>query len=263
MDLVHPAITIIPARMASTRFPGKMLASETGSPLIRHVWDAARRARLPSRAVIATDDPLIQAACRAFGAECVMTSPDHPNGTSRLAEACAALRLPDDTIIVNMQGDEPEIDPTLIDTLVETLRSGEAPVATIASPMGPREDAANPNIVKVVCARDGTALYFSRALIPHDRDGTRASTERHASPSTGVAPLRHAGLYAYRRAALARYITLPETPLERTEKLEQLRWLEHGMKIAVAVREARHAGIDTPEQYAAFVARWKSGASND
>lgn len=243
-----PAIAIIPARIASQRFPGKVLARDTGKPLIQHVWEAATRSAAAPRVIVATDDVTVEAACRGFGAECVMTRADHPNGSSRLAEACALLAVPPDTIVVNVQGDEPEMDPALIDAVVGELRAGHAEVSTIASPFAPRDDPSNPNIVKVVLARDGRAMYFSRALIPHVRDGS----------ADAVAPLRHVGLYAYRRRMLDQYLQLAETPLELAEKLEQLRWLEHGIGIAVAVREAHHASIDTPEQYAAFVARHRA-----
>lgn len=243
------ATVIIPARMASTRFPGKVLADRTGKPLIQHVWERARLARCAARVVIATDDPRVLEAARRFGAECVLTSPDHLNGTSRLAEAATTLKLSNHEIVVNAQGDEPELEPTLIDAAVEALVSAGAPVATAAVPFGPDEDAANPNLVKVVLAGDGTALYFSRALIPYERDPGRGR----------VQPLKHLGLYVYRRSFLDEYLRLPTTDLEATEQLEQLRILYHGRKIAVAVADVRtFGGIDTPEQYEAFVARWRA-----
>ncbi|MCA9291636.1 MAG: 3-deoxy-manno-octulosonate cytidylyltransferase, partial [Phycisphaerales bacterium] len=187
-------------------------------------------------------DERIAAAARAFGGEVVMTARDHPNGTSRLAEVARSL---DDPIIVNVQGDEPEIDPRLIDDAVDTLVARpECVVATIATPLRDGEDHRDPNIVKVVLDARGRALYFSRAPIPHDRDGVGAAP-----------PLRHVGLYVYRRAFLLEYVTLPVTPLETAERLEQLRILEHGYAIAVAVRASSHGGIDTPEQYDAFVRR--------
>lgn len=239
-------VGIIPARLASSRFPAKVLADKTGQPLIRHVHDAARTARSLSRLVVATDDDAIARVVKAFGGECVMTSPEHPNGTSRLAEAARLLDLPADATVVNIQGDEPEMPGSVIDAAVAALHASGAEVATIASPFSPGEDPANPNIVKVVLRRDSTALYFSRCPIPHPRDG------RHAA-----APLRHVGLYAYTAAFLARYVTLPPTPLETTESLEQLRVLEHGFRIAVAVQEVSAEGIDTPEQYERFVERYR------
>lgn len=243
------AIAIIPARMGSTRFPGKVLASATGWPLIRHVVEGAWRAACIDRVVVATDDAGVCDAVEAFGGECVLTSSDHPNGTSRLAEACDQLGLTDSQVVVNIQGDEPEIEPAIIEAAVAALASGAAPVSTVAAPFAPDEDPSNPNMVKVVRRLDGTALYFSRALVPFDRDGD--------SP---VSPLRHIGLYAYRRVFLRAYAGLAPTPLEESERLEQLRVLEHGHEIAVAVVDdagAGRAGIDTPEQYAAFVRRWR------
>lgn len=240
------AVAIIPARLGSTRFPGKVLADATGMPLIRHVHERASAARLVSRTVVATDDARIADIVRDFGGEVVLTRTDHPNGTSRIAEAAATLALHPGTIIANVQGDEPELDPAHIDACVGRL--GSADVASLACAMPPGSDPDDPNIVKVVVGLDGRALYFSRAPIPHPRD-----------PSGGARPLRHIGLYAYRRDFLDRYARWAPTPLERTESLEQLRALEHGLTIAIAiVPGAPPAGIDTPEQYAAFVARWRA-----
>ena len=238
------AVILIPARLASERFPRKVLASETGKPLIQHVYEAASRAASAARVVIATDADEVHEAVRAFGGESVMTDAAHPNGTSRLAQAATLLDLPDESIVVNVQGDEPEIEPAVIDAAVAAL--GDAPMSTVGSPFAADEDPANPNIVKVVAGQDGRALYFSRALVPHDRDNTG-----HAAAT----PTKHVGLYVYRRDFLQTYSTLPPTPLEQTEKLEQLRVLEHGYRINVAICQTRHHGIDTPEQYAAFVER--------
>lgn len=249
---MHRAVAIIPARMGSTRFPGKVLASETGRPLIWHVHQRAMAAPSVSRVVVATDSAEVLEAVEAFGGEAVLTSPDHPNGASRLGEACERLALHDESVIVNVQGDEPEIEPALIDCAVETLIRSGAPVATIASPFAPDEDPSGPHIVKVVRRTDGHALYFSRSLIPYPRE---------ASPE--ARPLKHVGLYAYRRSFLRTYGTLSATPLERAEGLEQLRMLEHGFAIAVALHEASHHGVDTPEDYRAFVGRWRaSGAGS-
>lgn len=248
------ATAIIPARLGSTRFPGKVLADRTGKPLIQHVWESTRRAASLSRVVIATDDRRVFDVARAFGAEAVMTGVEHPNGTSRLGEAAARLGLPGDGIVVNVQGDEPDLDPSVIDAAVGALERGErtsgASIATAAAALRPNmgERIEDPNVVKVVLALDGTALYFSRAPIPFDRDGSGA----------GGPPLRHVGLYVYRRATLDRYAAMPPTPLETMEKLEQLRALENGMRIAVAVvppQATGGGGIDTPEQYEAFVNR--------
>jgi 3-deoxy-manno-octulosonate cytidylyltransferase (CMP-KDO synthetase) len=248
IDSKPPAIGVIPARLASSRFPRKILASDTGKPLIQHVWEAAKRSSSLSRIVIAVDDAEVAHAVRAFGAEAVMTSVGHPNGTSRLAQAASLLGLPGDAIVVNVQGDEPEMDAAVIDAAVSLAHATTAKVTTVASPFAPGEDPADPNIVKVVLRSDGMALYFSRSLIPHARVGA-------TNPQP---PLKHIGLYVYRAAFLPQYLSLAPTPLECTEMLEQLRVLEHGHQIAVAVRSVTTTGIDTPEQYAAFVARWKA-----
>jgi 3-deoxy-manno-octulosonate cytidylyltransferase (CMP-KDO synthetase) len=245
------ATAIIPARFGSTRFPGKPLADKTGKPLIQHVVEQVRNARSVKRIVVATDDQRIYDAVQTFGGEAVMTRDDHPNGTSRLAEAVQAISpsLPDDDeIILNVQGDEPEIEPDVIDQLVQGLANDpDAPMATLASPFADDEDPSDPNIVKLLVDQAGHAMFFSRSLIPHYRD---ADAQRPQPPY-----LKHPGLYAYRRGFLLTYVTLAPTPLEEAEKLEQLRALEHGYKIAVVQTTVRHHGIDTPEQYKAFVAR--------
>lgn len=240
------AIAVIPARLASTRFPRKLLADRTGKPLIVHVVERAREVKLIDRVIVATDHADIERAVRRHSnVEVVMTSEDHPNGTSRLAEAARKLKLPSDEIIVNVQGDEPEIEPAVIDRLIEGLRAdADAPMATLASDFADDENPANPNIVKLVVSVGGRAMYFSRSLIPCDRD------------AAGHRPLKHPGLYAYRVPFLETYIRLSPTPLEQIEKLEQLRVLEHGYAIAVIKVSCRHHGIDTAEQYDAFVERW-------
>jgi 3-deoxy-manno-octulosonate cytidylyltransferase (CMP-KDO synthetase) len=188
---------------------------------------------------------------RRHGGEAVPTREDHPNGTSRIAEAIERL-LPDgdpQTIVVNIQGDEPLIDPSHIDLAVELLeRDREAGISTLACPFGEAEDPADPNLVKAVVGASGRALYFSRACVPFHRDAADPPPRR----------LRHLGLYAYRRASLLRLAALPESPLERSERLEQLRALEHGIAIAVGEVSGAEGGIDTPEQYARFVARWRA-----
>ena len=264
-----PAIAVIPARLASTRLPDKPLLARTGRPLIAHVVDTAHRARLLERVIVATDDDRIAAAATAAGAEAALTRADHPNGTSRIAEVVARL-WPEATdpashaarrIIVNLQGDEPELDPALIDRLVEALRQqpdpAATPMATIAGAFEPGEDAADPNLVKVVLDTRGRALYFSRAVIPHDREGN----DRH--DGGGSAPLKHAGIYAYRAGFLLDYANLPPTPLEQMEKLEQLRALEHGYHIAVITARLTHHGIDTAAQYEAFVQRYHASSPAD
>lgn len=242
-------VGIVPARLGSTRFPGKMLAAETGRALVLHTLDAARKSERLGRVVVATDEAEIADVVTAAGGDAVMTSAAHPNGTSRLAEAADVLGLGDDAVVVNVQGDEPEIDPALIDLAVDALVASGAEVATVGSPFAAGQDPRDPNIVKVVADCRGRALYFSRSCVPFDRDGEGG----------GAGPLKHVGLYVYRAGFLRRYVTLPETPLERTERLEQLRVLEHGYSIAVAIAAAHHVGIDTPEQYAVFVERWRAG----
>ena len=236
------AIAIIPARYASQRFPGKVLADRTGKPLIQHVYERVCRADLVERVIVATDDRRVFDAVEAFGGEAMMSRGEHVNGTSRIAEVACDL---DASVIVNVQADEPEIEPDLVDTAIRCLDDHPGcPVATLASPFCSDEDPADPNIVKVVVDAAGRALYFSRALIPCDRDG-----------DAGKPALKHLGLYAYRREFLLDFARLAPTPLERIERLEQLRVLEHGHHIAVAIVTAQYHGIDTPEQYDDFVKR--------
>ncbi|MCH8151736.1 MAG: 3-deoxy-manno-octulosonate cytidylyltransferase [Planctomycetes bacterium] len=272
---VPSAIAVIPARYASVRFPGKVLADRTGSPLIQHVYDRVRQAGLVDRVIVATDDQRIIDAVQRFGGEAVMTRPDHPNGTSRIAEAIAGLGVsqasspkPQATsLIVNVQADEPDIEPDSIDLAVSTLQNHPRCVmATLASPFGPDEDPADPNIVKVVIDAAGCAMYFSRALIPCERAGSGGglgSAEDTALPSgravAPTSPLKHVGMYVYRRDFLLKYPTLSRAPLEQAEQLEQLRVLEHGYEIAVAVTNVSFHGIDTPEQYEMFVRRNEQG----
>lgn len=256
------AIGVVPARLASSRFPEKVLAAETGTPLVVHVLEQARKARSLSRVVVAADDARIVRAVEAAGGEAILTRVDHPNGTSRLAEVAERLCASPDEIVVNVQGDEPEIEPEIIDAAVELLaRSPWASVATIATPFAASESPADPNLVKVVLAepvlgadglpRSGRALYFSRAPIPFHRDAAKGGAPR-------ARPLRHVGLYAYRAGFLPTFVAWPPSTLEETESLEQLRVLESGAQIAVAVAPVTSQGIDTPEQYAAFVARWRA-----
>jgi len=235
----------IPARYGSTRFPGKVLARDTGKYLIQHTYEQACRAKRLEKIIIATDDEKVAAAAQSFGAEAVMTSAEHSSGTDRIAEAVADI---DVEIVVNLQADEPEIDPANIDYLAQLLLENPGyPMATLAAGFEDAEQVADPNIVKVVLAGDGSAVYFSRWPIPYDR-------EKAGVGEVGQY-LRHLGIYAYRKDFLMKITTLPQTPLEKTEKLEQLRALENGYKILVG--RVRHVcpGIDTPEQYAAFVER--------
>lgn len=255
MSSTRPSVTIVvPARLGSTRFPEKVLASATGRPMVQHVVDAAKRVRGIDAVVVATDSERVAAALAPFGTRVVMTAPTHPNGTSRLAEAAGLLGLHDDAVVVNAQGDEPEMPPTVIEGAVRALiETPGASVGTACTVLGPDESPENPNIVKVVRDSAGRALYFSRSRIPFEREAGH------------VTVLRHVGVYAYRVSFLRRYVAMPISPLEQAESLEQLRVLEHGYTIAVArCDEARGlTGIDTPEQYAEFVKRWeKSGASS-
>src|SRR4051812_5533910 len=243
-------VAVIPARFASTRLPGKPLLSETGQPLIQHVVEAARRAKSLERIVVATDDARIAAAVESFGGEAMMTRPDHPTGTDRVAEVAA--RIERARIIVNVQGDEPEIDGQTIDRLVALLEDdAEAPMATLATPIRDEAVYRDPSCVKVVCSRSNRALYFSRSPIPCHRDGL-------PDPATVTPPVAHLhlGLYAYRRDFLLSIGTLPRSHLEAAEKLEQLRVLEAGYPIAIGIVDEPSVGIDTPEDYRRFVERW-------
>ncbi len=227
-------VGVVPARYASVRFPGKPLAPLAGKPMLLHVLEAARAARKLTRVAVATDDERIAAAVRGAGGEAILTSPDAASGTDRLAEA--ARTIPAD-IYVNIQGDEPMMSPENIDLAVEALlETGERKIATLAIPM-PAQEASDPNAVKVAVARDGRALYFSRAPIPFPRSGAPAY-------------LKHLGLYAYRAATLAELAALPPSPLEKTESLEQLRWLEAGYDVWVARAVNDSIGVDTPEDLA-------------
>lgn len=246
MDIV----AVIPARFGAQRFPGKPLARGTGKFLVQHVWEGARVAALPGRVVVATDDERIVEAVAGFGGEAVMTSAAHPNGTARINEVADQLGLGDDAILVNVQGDEPEMEGATIDAAIAALRERpDLKMSTVASPFEAGERVDDSNIVKVVRRLDGCALYFSRAPIPFPRDGVRPE---------GAEPLKHIGLYAYRRAFLREYASWPVSAMERCESLEQLRVLDRGHEILVAIARSRSQGIDTPEQYAAFVARHRA-----
>lgn len=236
---------VIPARYASSRLPGKPLLRQTGKYLVQHVYERACQARCARDVVIATDDPRVVAAVKSFDGRVVLTRRDHPSGTDRVAEAARQL---DAEVIINLQGDEPLIDPDALDLLPDLLRrdSGAA-VATLAVPITSDEQWRNPNCVKVVCDAAGRALYFSRSPIPHVRDG--------APDLTATPPrfLQHVGLYAYRRSFLQHLAALPPEPLEQLEKLEQLRVLALGHRIQVGLIRETALGVDTPEDYARFV----------
>ena len=284
-------LAVIPARYSSTRFAGKVLARDTGKYLIQHTYERACLAKWPEKVLIAADDQKVVEAARTFGAECVLTSPDHQSGTDRIAEAVeiadSGQRIADsdgkenlnaihytlnaNDIVVNLQGDEPEIDPDNIDYLAKLLIDHpDYPMATLAAEFQTTEQVADPNIVKVIVADSeqriadrkklnakryplnanwGQAIYFSRSPIPYDRDKTGIGDVKQY--------LRHIGIYAYRKSFLQKITTLPQTPLEKIEKLEQLRAVENGYGILVGKVEHTCDGIDTPEQYAEFVKRYK------
>lgn len=243
-----PAFTVvIPARLASTRLPNKPLADIGGKPMIVRVAERAH-ASSAKRTVVATDAPEVAAACAAHGIEAVITRADHPSGTDRLAEVATWLGLPDDAIVVNVQGDEPLIEPSLIDAVAELLlQRPEAAMSTAAHAIDTMADFVNPNVVKVVLDRQGLALYFSRAPIPWWRDGF-AQGVTQLPP---VAPLRHIGIYGYRAGFLRGFPKLAAAPIEDAEALEQLRALWHGYRIAVHVtQQAPGSGVDTPQDLA-------------
>ena len=276
-------IAVIPARFSSTRFAGKVLAKDTGKYLIQHTYERACLAKLPEKVIIAADDEKVAAAAEAFGAECVLTSPDHQSGTDRIAEAVADM---DVEIIVNLQGDEPEIDPGNIDYLAKMLMDNpDCPMATLAAEFQTAEQVSDPNIVKAIvsscgvrdayCEKEemdsrfrrndntqyaalstqheiGRAIYFSRSPIPYDRENSGVGDVKQY--------LRHIGIYAYRKKFLLEITALPQTPLEKTEKLEQLRAIENGYSILVGKVKHTCDGIDTPEQYSEFVKRYKERA---
>ena len=219
------------------------------------MYERVSAARRVDRVIVATDDDRIHQAVRGFGGVSEMTRKDHPSGTDRIAEVARRMK-PEPEIVLNVQGDEPEIESASIDRLVEVLESHpECPVATLACPFPTRDAAEKPDNVKVVCDHRGRALYFSRSLIPFPRDNDTDST-KHAPW------LLHLGLYAFRRKFLLEFAAWPASDLERTEKLEQLRVLERGYKIAVGIVEHAAVGVDTPEDYKAFVERFKAGATN-
>ena len=235
-------VVIIPARLASTRLPNKPLADLGGKPMVVRVAERAQQSGA-ARIIVATDHADIAAACAAHGVEACMTRADHPSGTDRIAEVAQTLGLAPDAVVVNLQGDEPLIDPALLAACAARI-AADVPMATCAHPLSDVADTFNPNVVKVVLDKQGRALYFSRATIPWHRDGFAASREQLPA---GYVPLRHIGLYAYSNAFLQRYPQLEPAPLESIEALEQLRVLWHGVPIAVHVTaEAPHAGVDTP-----------------
>ena len=229
-------LCVIPARYASTRLPGKPLADICGKPMICRVLERASRAQKPEKVIVATDDERIYDAVRAEGGEAILTRADHPTGTDRLAEVAEAY--PEVDLIVNVQGDEPLIEPSVIDDLIAPFEMDEnLPMATVMVRMDDATEQLNPNNVKVIVDKLGYALYFSRSLVPY--------------PRAAAGPVyKHIGIYAYRRDFLLRYARLEPTPLERAESLEQLRALENGYGIRVLETDCRFVGVDTPEDLA-------------
>jgi 3-deoxy-manno-octulosonate cytidylyltransferase (CMP-KDO synthetase) len=226
------------------------LLRETGKYLVQHVYERARHARRIDEVLVATDDERIAEAVRRFGGEVVMTAPELPSGTDRVAAVARAREVAADGLVLNIQGDEPEVDPAGLDRLVEAMQADrDCQMGTIASPFPERLNAANPNFVKVVIDSAGFAIYFSRALIPFPRDSGGAAA------ATGT--LLHLGVYAYRRGFLDEFASWPPGRLEQIEKLEQLRVVERGLRIRVAIAEHGSVGIDTPADYEAFVSRWR------
>jgi 3-deoxy-manno-octulosonate cytidylyltransferase (CMP-KDO synthetase) len=233
---------VIPARYQSTRLPGKPLADIAGKPMIQWVHEQALQAGA-DKVIIATDDERVEQVVKSFGGEVCMTSPDHESGTERLAEVVEKMAIPDDHIIVNVQGDEPLIPPSIIAQVADNLANSQAPMATLAVEIDHEAEVFNPNAVKVVTDKDGYAMYFSRATIPWDRDNFAGQQQTIAQPL-----MRHIGIYAYRAGFINTYINWQPTTLEKIECLEQLRVLWYGEKIHVEVaKEAPAAGVDTPE----------------
>ncbi|MGQ9605832.1 MAG: 3-deoxy-manno-octulosonate cytidylyltransferase [Thermogutta sp.] len=246
------AWVVIPARLASVRLPGKMLLSETGKPLIRHTYEVAMAARKPAGVCVACDSHEIRDAVESFGGIARMTDPNAQSGTDRVAEVARAM--PDVEVFVNLQGDEPEMAPEAIDRLLELMeRCPEAQVATLAAPLRSREMLDDPACVKVVRDAEGWALYFSRSPIPCPREW-----DDHFLQADPPVFLLHLGIYAYRREFLLRLGGWSPPDLERVEKLEQLRFLYHGARIMVGLIDTPSAGIDTPEDYRRFVARYQA-----
>lgn len=248
---------VIPARFGSTRLPGKPLLDIGGRPMVQRVWEQASQSDA-ARVVIATDDDRILDAARAFGAEAIMTAAHHPSGTDRLQQVATELGLPDDHVLVNVQGDEPLIPPPVIDQVAANLHGHPgAGIATLCEEIGTWEELRSPDVVKVVCDAQGMALYFSRAVIPWPRNG---GPQQAGAINSGGEWLRHIGIYAYRTGFLKQFVGWPPAPSEQLESLEQLRALHNGVAIHVAVAcQAVPPGIDTEADLAA-VRRLLAGA---
>jgi 3-deoxy-manno-octulosonate cytidylyltransferase (CMP-KDO synthetase) len=239
-DSSNYVLGIIPARWASTRFPGKPLHLIAGKPLVQHVWERCQECSNLDSIIVATDDDRIADVCRGFGANVAMTATDHPTGTDRIAEAAAAV--PQATHLINIQGDEPLIEPSLIDELASALLADDAlEMATAANAIDDEALMNDPNVVKCVLKKNGDALYFSRSPLPFQR-----------SESPGLTCYRHKGIYAYRKDFLQQFIQWPPSPLELAESLEQLRALENNARIRVIITDDTSGGVDTPAQAVAL-----------
>ncbi len=243
------ATVIIPARLQSSRFPEKVLARATGKPLVQHVVDQVRKCRRVREIIVAADDARVAEALREYQTTVVLTDPNHPSGTDRIAEVATKL---DDELIINVQGDEPEIEPATVDLLIERMLQTGSRMGTVITPFAPPRDPKDPNIVKAVVGIDGSAIYFSRHAIPFKRDEGGATVK--GNPSLPIY-FHHLGIYGYRRDFLLEFSSWQPTPLEQAEKLEQLRALEHGVRIDTIRIASAPAGIDTPQQYEQFVRR--------
>jgi len=240
-------IAVIPARYESARFPGKVLAKDTGKYLIQHTWEQVRKAKLIEKVVIATDSQIVLDACRSFDADCVMTASTHKSGTDRIAEA---VEKTDADVVINVQADEPEIEPANIDLLAQLMIGNpQTKMATLVAKFENKEQIANPNIVKVVIGKDRFAKYFSRSVIPYCRTNGPVGNINDYH--------RHLGIYAYTKDFLLNITRLPAGKLELIEQLEQLRVLEYGYQILTGLVSRTADGIDTPQQYAEFVKRHK------
>jgi 3-deoxy-manno-octulosonate cytidylyltransferase (CMP-KDO synthetase) len=247
---------VIPARRASTRLPDKPLADIGGRPMVVRVAERARSSGA-SRVIVATDCAQIQSVVQQHGFDAILTRPDHPSGSDRIAEVAMVLCASSEQILVNVQGDEPLIDPALIrDVALLLSANADAAVATAAAPITRAHDIVSPHVVKLVCDERHRALYFSRAPIPFHRDAwPDAAAIVSATPPDGL--MRHIGIYAFRAGSLARFVSWPPCPIECAEQLEQLRWLWQGEKIMVhRAGQAPHAGVDTPEDLARVRALW-------
>ncbi|MGV3658664.1 MAG: 3-deoxy-manno-octulosonate cytidylyltransferase [Prosthecobacter sp.] len=239
-DSASRTLVAIPARWGSTRFPGKPLHLIAGKPLVQHVWERCQECRQIDDVIIATDDERIAEAAASFGAKAVLTSPDHPSGTDRIAES--AKSFPDHRVIINVQGDEPLISPALIDELARTMRDDPGvKMITAAAPIHDQAQISDPNVVKVIFDTHGDALYFSRSPLPFVRN-----------PASWPRSYRHLGIYGFQRSFLFQFVSWPPSRLEQTESLEQLRALENGARIRVVLTDELSPGVDTPEQAAAI-----------